>query len=210
MKDIDLDKIYRETPLAEIPWNSELPPEALVRLVESSRIKPCRTLDLGCGAGNYAVYFAGKGFEVTGVDISPTAIKLAQENAKQAGVECTFLAADALSDLREIQEDYDFIYDWQLLHHIFPEDRHKYAHNVNRLLHSDGRYLSCCFSEKDPQFGGSGKYRTTSLGTVLFFSSEQEIKELFEPYFTIEELKTIELPGKFAPHQVIFAFMQKK
>ena len=164
---------------------------------------------MGCGAGNYAVYFAGQGFEVTGVDVSPTAIELARENAVEAGVECTFLAADVLGDLREIEEDFDFIYDWMLLHHIFPEERPKYVKNVNRLLRSGGRYLSCCFSEKDPQFGGTGKFRQTSLGTVLFFSSEQEIKELFEPYFKLEELNTIEFPGKFAPHRAVFAFMLK-
>jgi 2-polyprenyl-3-methyl-5-hydroxy-6-metoxy-1,4-benzoquinol methylase len=208
--DIDLDKIYRDRPLSEIPWNNESPPEVLVELVERGRIKPCKALDLGCGAGNYAIYLAEQGFEVTGIDISPTAIKLSEDKAEEMGVKCTFLAADVLGDLREIKEDFDFIYDWLLLHHLFPEDRHKYIGNVQRLLRSGGRYMSTCFSEEDPQFGGKGKFRQTTLGTVLYFSSEEELKELYSLYFNIDELKTIELLGKFAPHRAVYAFMQKK
>jgi 2-polyprenyl-3-methyl-5-hydroxy-6-metoxy-1,4-benzoquinol methylase len=63
-------QIYSETPPADIPWNIEIPPKALVGLVESGRMQPCKTIDLGCGAGNYAIYLASAGFDVTGVDIS--------------------------------------------------------------------------------------------------------------------------------------------
>jgi len=208
-KSIDLDKIYREVPMDKIPWNSEVPPPAIVELVESGRVLPCKTLDMGCGAGNQAIYLASRGFEMTGIDISPTAIKFAQKNAVQAGVKCQFLSADVLGNLDEIPGTFDFIYDWQLLHHIFPEDRAKYSQNIDRLLHSGGKYFSCCFSEQDPQFGGQGKYRSTSMGTVLYFSSLQEIKELFEPYSHMEELKNIEFPGKFDSHQSVYAFMSK-
>ena len=67
---------------------------------------------------------------------------------------------------------WDFAYDWGMLHHILPEQRHKYIEGVYRILNPKGKYLSVCFSEKDAGFGGSGKYRKTRLGTVLYFSSE--------------------------------------
>lgn len=47
------------------------------------------------------------------------------------------------------------------------------------------KYLSVCFSEVDECFGSRGKYRKTPLGTTLYFSSEEEIKELMTPYFDI-------------------------
>lgn len=68
IKQVDIDKIYRETPLEKIPWNLETPPEAMVELVRSGKIKPCKTVDLGCGAGNQVVYLAGRGFSMTGID----------------------------------------------------------------------------------------------------------------------------------------------
>ena len=210
MKRTEIDKIYRNMHPAEIPWNIETPPKALVELVESGKVKTCKTIDLGCGTGNYAIYLANIGFDVTGVDISPTAIKIAKENAKKKGVKINFLVADVLGDLDEVKETFDFAYDWELLHHIFPEKRKKYVENVYRILNARGKYLSVCFSEKDPQFGGLGKYRKTPLGTILYFSSEDELRDLFDPYFNIKELKTIEISGKFAPHLANYVFMEKK
>ena len=145
----EIDRIYRNMRPEEIPWNIEEPPDALLELVESGRVRPCKTIDLGCGAGNYAIYLANKGFEVTGVDISPTAIKIAKENAKRKGAEINFLVADVLGDLEELKETFDFAYDWELLHHLFPEERKIYIKNVHRILNPNGKYLSVCFSEDD-------------------------------------------------------------
>ena len=210
MKQVDIDSIYREMPLEKIPWNIETPPDALVELVKNEKVKPCKTIDLGCGAGNYAIWLAGEGFDVTGIDVSPTAIKVAKRNAKKKGIKCSFLAADVLGDLEEVKETFDFAYDWELLHHIFPEKRREYVENVHRMLNLGGKYFSVCFSEKNPQFGGSGKYRETPLGTILYFSSEDELRDLFQPYFNIAELRTTEIKGKFAPHIANCAFMEKK
>lgn len=207
---VDMDKIYRDVPLENIPWNIEKPPEALTELVESRKVEPCKTVDLGCGAGNYAIYLASKGFEVTGIDISPTAIGIAKENARKKGVKCKFIVADVLGDLHEIKETFDLAYDWELLHHIFPDEREKYVENVRRLLNPSGRYLSVCFNEKDPGFGGTGKYRKTRLGTVLYFSSLEELKGLFEPYFKIEEAKTVTILGKGVEHIANYVFMMRK
>jgi len=210
MKRTEIDKIYRNMRPEEIPWNIETPPKALIKLVEGEKVKPCKTIDLGCGAGNYAIYLASIGFDVTGVDISPAAIEIAKENAKKKRVECDFLVADVLRDLGKIKETFDFAYDWELLHHIFPEKRKKYVENVHGILNPGGKYLSVCFSEKDPQFGRVGKYRETRLGTFLYFSSEEELRDLFDPYFNIEELRTIEISGKFVPHLANYAFLTRK
>lgn len=51
-----MNKIYRNMPMEEIPWNIEEPPKVLVELVESENVKPCKTIDLGCGTGNYAIW----------------------------------------------------------------------------------------------------------------------------------------------------------
>ena len=205
-----MDKIYRNTPLEEIPWNIETLPDVLAELVDSGKVKPCKTIDLGCGTGHYAIYLASIGFDVTGIDISPTAIKIAKENAKKKGVKCNFLATDVLGNLDEVKETFDFAYDWELMHHIFPQQRKKYVENVYRILNPKGKYLSVCFSAKEPEFGGSGKYRETRLGTILYFSSEDELRDLFEPYFNIKELKTIAIRGKPVPHLANYAFMERK
>lgn len=42
-----------------------------------------RVLDIGCGAGRHALYLQGLGHPVTGIDISPLAIKVCQERGLQ-------------------------------------------------------------------------------------------------------------------------------
>lgn len=59
-----------------------------------------KILDVACGRGKLACYYAKKlGAEVTGVDLSPEMIESSQENAKMEGVEnkTQFSVADALS-----------------------------------------------------------------------------------------------------------------
>ncbi|MGD0952756.1 MAG: class I SAM-dependent methyltransferase [Methanotrichaceae archaeon] len=193
MKPNEMDKIYRTMSLEEIPWNIETPPKALVDLIGSGKVKPCKAIDLGCGAGNYAIYLASIGFDVTGVDISPMAIKIAKENAKKKNVKSNFFVADVLGDLHEVKETFDFAYDWEVLHHIFPEERKKYVQNVHRILNPKMKYLSVCFSEKDPQFGSSGRYVKTRIGTILYLSSQEELRDLFDPCFDIKELGDYQL-----------------
>ncbi|MDD1662224.1 MAG: class I SAM-dependent methyltransferase [Methanomicrobiales archaeon] len=210
MKTVDIDEIYRRMPLDRIPWNIETPPDALVDLVTSGKVKPCRTIDLGCGAGNYAIYLAGMGFDVTGVDGSPTAIEIAKEKAEEKGIRCNFIVADLLGDLHEVDGTFDFAYDWEVLHHIFPDDREPYMKNVHKILNPGAKYLSVCFSDEDLQFGGTGKFRKTTIGTVLYFSSETEICELLSPYFIIGELKTIDISGKYGSHRAVYALSYRR
>jgi len=210
MDQIDMDEIYRKMSPEQIPWNIEEPPDSLVELLDKERVQPCKVIEFGCGLGNYTRYLSSRGFDATGVDISPTAIRLAEENARKKGLMCTFIVADVLGDLKEVEGTFDFAYDWELLHHIFPKQRRKYVENVYGKLKLGGSYLSLCFSEKDPQFGGMGKYRKTQISTVLYFSSEAELRNLFEPYFRIEELKTIRIKGKNGDHFAVYAFMHRR
>jgi SAM-dependent methyltransferase len=205
-----IDDIYTNVPLEEIPWNNENPPQLLVELLDSGKIQTCNAIDLGCGAGNYVIYLAERGFKATGVDISPAAIEIARENADKKGVICDFIIADVTEGLSEIDQSWDFAYDWGLLHHILPQSRQEYIENVHRILNPRGKYLSLCFSVKDTGFGGAGKYRKTRLGTILYFSSEDELKKLFESFFQIKDLRTIKIEGKFEPHIFNYVFMERK
>ncbi|MBD3217881.1 MAG: methyltransferase domain-containing protein [candidate division Zixibacteria bacterium] len=205
-----MDEIYRDMSLEQIPWNRSEPPQILVDAVESGNIKPCKTVDLGCGAGNYSIWLAKHGFNVTGIDISERAVQHARQAAEGADVKCNFHVRDIIGDLSEFKGSFDFALDWELLHHIFPEDRPKYVKNVHDMLKPDGRYFSLGFSEGDPSFGGEGKFRETPIGTVLYFSSEDELEELFHPFFKIIAINTVEIAGKHGPHEAISSWLKRK
>jgi cyclopropane fatty-acyl-phospholipid synthase-like methyltransferase len=205
-----MNNIYSTVPPDRIPWNRVEPPEMLREIIETGKVKPCRAIELGCGAGNYVMYFAQNGFDVTGIDISESAIRMAKRSASDRDVNCRFIIADVRGDMSGVSGTFDFAYDWEVMHHVFPKDREAYTNNVYGLLDHDGLYLSVCFSEKSPQFGGKGKYRRTPLDTVLYFSSEHEMEALYKPHFEIQELKTVDVAGKFGSHKAIYAFLKKK
>ena len=60
------------------------PGEALARIVGD--LAPGRALELGCAKGDDAVWLAKQGWSVTAVDVSPTVLAYAEENAHRAGV----------------------------------------------------------------------------------------------------------------------------
>ncbi len=186
------EKIY-EKPKAV--WTRTEPPQELVELIEKGKIKPCKAIDIGCGEGFYSIYLASKGFDVLGIDFSEKAIKYAKENAASQGVNVRFLVMD-VDDLEKLEEKFDFVLEWGVMHHIMPPQRKKYVKGVGNLLNKDGKYLSVCFNEKSPEFGGSGKgYRISPIGTKIYYSSQNELKELFEPYFQIIEAKIAAMVG---------------
>ncbi len=205
-----MEKIYRTLPTDKIPWNLEAVPDILQDIVKTESIKPCKVIELGCGVGTYVRYFSSKGFDATGVDFSDSALALARDSALKKGAHCRFIAADVLGEMTEVQDTFDFAYDWELLHHIFPQDRERYIHTVYQLLNPGGHYLSVCFSEEDPRFGGTEKYRKTSLDTLLYVSSEDEIENLVKPLFEIKEIKTVDIKGKGGFHTAIYAFLRKR
>ena len=66
----------------------------LVRLVDFDGYRGRSVLDVGCGAGVDLARFARGGAEVTGVDVSPSAIDLARRNFEQQGLRGRFEVAD--------------------------------------------------------------------------------------------------------------------
>jgi SAM-dependent methyltransferase len=147
---------------------------------------------------------------MTGIDISPAALELARQGAFDNGVECEFLEEDITGNVERLDDAFDFGYDWEVLHHVFPDKRKVYVSNVHRVLRSGATYLSVCFSDQDRDFGGKGRYRKTPLGTTLYFSCEEEIEQVFTPKFKILELDTAEIAGKYGPHHVIVALLARK
>src|SRR5919204_4065468 len=54
-------------------------------------------LDAGCGTGETALFLAGRGCQVTGIDFLEEPIKRARGKAAERGVPVTFLVKDALT-----------------------------------------------------------------------------------------------------------------
>lgn len=205
-----INHIYKNTKKEKIPWINNKLPACLLDLLERKILNPCKIADLGCGIGTYSLCFAKLGFEAYGFDYSQIAIDKATELFQLKGLHDHFEVMDLSLARKPIDHLFEFAFDYEVLHHVFPEDRKQYVKNVHSMLAPNAKYLSVCFSETDECFGSVEKYRKTPLGTCLYFSSEEEIEELMTPYFDILELKTIEIDGKPKAHQAVYCLMQKK
>lgn len=67
-----------------------------------------RALEIGCGAGLFAVALAGRGFDVVAGDSASTMLELARRNAERAGVRITLKSIDA-HRLDEPPAHYDLV-----------------------------------------------------------------------------------------------------
>ena len=70
----DWDTYYRENNVKEMPWyESNLDPD-LNNEIKSRNLSRGKFLDLGTGPGTQAIQLSNLGFDVTGSDLSETAI----------------------------------------------------------------------------------------------------------------------------------------
>jgi len=103
--------------------------------------KKGKLLELGCGAGNSTLWLAEKGYDVSGVDISPTAIDWAREKALEKNMKAVFQVGNVV-DLKEYSNDFfDIVLDGHCFHCIIGEDRKQFLKNAGRVLKPGGVFL---------------------------------------------------------------------
>ena len=83
-------------------------------------------LDLGCGSGIWAVKLAQRGWQVTGVDFVPKALRRARERARQAGVEVRLVDGN-VTELANagVGSGFPFLLDFGLFHDELGDEQRK-------------------------------------------------------------------------------------
>lgn len=125
----------------------------LLYWLENKKIKPCRILVPGCGNGHEVLYLAEKGFDVTAIDIAPTAVanlnKILAENKLHANV----IQADFFNWNPE--QTVDAIYEQTSLCALSPDLWVAYEHCLYQWLKPNGKLLAQFMqtgSEEGPPF----------------------------------------------------------
>ncbi len=88
-------------------------------------------MDLGCGTGPVSHYLSQKGFRTYGIDVSPTAIEIAQKLAAERGLDNVTFEVKDIVNYPNPKPTFDLVVDASCLHCIvFDEDRHKVLSNI--------------------------------------------------------------------------------
>ena len=125
----------------EMSWEKGAPSPGLVDFLAARPGLPRRTVCVpGCGTGHDVRAWAQAGFDAFGCDIAPSAIRLATERTKAAGLTAQFQLADFLRDKPPFQ--FDWLFEHTLFCAIHPGERDDYVRAVLRWLKPDGQYLA--------------------------------------------------------------------
>ncbi|EAA8762344.1 class I SAM-dependent methyltransferase [Salmonella enterica subsp. enterica] len=103
---------------------------------------PAKFLEFGCGnAAMSSQLMAQKGYDVYGVDISPTAIKWANERFSSLNLKGSF-HVDNICDISHFTaESFDIIFDGSCLHCINGEDRADCFKEMKRMIKPNGSLI---------------------------------------------------------------------
>lgn len=161
----------------QAPWDIGRPQRAFLAVADQITGS---VLDAGCGTGEIALFLAGRGCKVTGIDFLEEPIQRARRKAAERGLSVTFLVRDA-TELIDWPEQFDQVIDCGLFHTLSDEDRKKYVAGLGAVLKLGGRLFLMCFSDQEP--GTQGPRRI----------SQQELREAFAGGWAVESIRPAQI-----------------
>jgi SAM-dependent methyltransferase len=136
----------------------------------------------GFGYGRNAKIFTDNGFEVTGIEISETAIDL----AKKQFADSITIYAGSVHSMPFDRSLYDGVFCYALLHLLSAEERAKFIDDCYNQLRSNGYMVFVSISKLDFRYGQGKEISRdtfeTRPGLNLFFYDLKSIESEFENY----------------------------
>jgi len=163
---------FEEMYAGQAPWDTGRPQPVFVNAADKFKGS---ILDVGCGTGENALFFARRGHAVTGADFLERPIALARRKAAERGIAATFVVKDALQ-LEEWNERFDNVIDSGLFHVFSDEDRARYVRGLGAVLKPGGRLWMLGFSQETP--GTEGPRRVTQTELRAAFSDGWQIESI--------------------------------
>lgn len=194
-------------------WDAGAPAPALLEYLEqeayADKPEPGRDHALvpGCGSGYDVFALAQYGYEATGIDLAPTAVKRFETLREQRGLG-EARARIALRDFFEFSRDdahqsaYDLIWDYTFLCAIQPSQRADWAEAMARLVRPGGVLLTLLFPIRD--FDDPSPTLDTDPGPPFRLHLEHARRILTPDAFSLEGVHTPQAshPGREGMEQL--------
>lgn len=170
-------------------------------------------LELGCGTGSSAIYFAGaKGCEVTATDISDVVIEQNKQYFSEPHV--NFEVLDMQQPFPYADDAFDVVFANLAIHYFTHEDTKKVVTEIARVLKQDGIFAFACKSVNDFHYGGGEKIEenvfVSTKGHVRHLFSIQYTEELIKDLFNIELLEEVTEEYENQKSKIIRCIARKK
>jgi SAM-dependent methyltransferase len=182
-------------------WDSEEGTEenivSIERLLTESRIEQVGSmLELGCGAGNLTTYFAKRGWDAHGVDISACAIDWARERAEQMNLDVDYQIGNVLNLENHASASLDLVLDGHCFHCIIGPDRQVFLREARRVLRPKGKLLIMTMCGGFPrEFAGSGVLDEATrcqlidgVATRYFGDADSIVQEIDDAGFEVQQV----------------------
>ncbi|TQR15545.1 class I SAM-dependent methyltransferase [Psychrobacillus soli] len=162
----------------------------------------------GIGYGRNAKIFLDYEINVTGIEISKTAIELASQNGLYLNI-----FHGSVNDMPFEDKLYEGIFCYALIHLLNKDEREKFIKDCYNQLKPGGYMIFTTISKEAPMFGKGkqlGKdYFEIMEGVKMFFYDSESIKQEFGNYGLIELTEIVE-PHKNMDNKPPFKFSMIK
>ena len=159
---------------------------ALAKLCAGGSLPPRgRALVPGCGRGYAVAELARAGFDATGLEIAPTAVKAANDHisaSEQLGdAAWRVIAGDFFEHRVAETERYSLIYDCTFLCAIEARQREAWAQQMAALVQPGGECITLIFPVQDPPYAGGPPFcMSVELVRSLLLPAGFEEKSVIE------------------------------
>ena len=188
---------YQNQAVETMPWFYPELDDDLRQALDQLGLQRGSALDLGTGPGTQAIQLAQRGFDVTAVDVSESAIRRARDRAVAHGLTITWQQDDILAT--RLDGQFDLIFDRGCFHVLPAERRQEYIRTVAGLLKPGAYFFLKCFSQLQP--GTDGPQRFTP----------EQIRELFGHQLQVRSIKETVYQGTLDPlPRALFCVLQRE
>jgi SAM-dependent methyltransferase len=171
------------------PWLAGSPAPALLELLRSGGLPAGSVIVPGCGSAHDVIALARAGRTTTGVDISPTAVALAQRalaaEPPDVAARARIIVADVLSENHSLPT-FDVAFDYTFMQALPPTERPAWARSMARVLRGGGELVTLLFPVGD--FPGGPPFAMTPASA----------RALLAPFFDCAEERALRAEESFA------------
>jgi ubiquinone/menaquinone biosynthesis C-methylase UbiE len=140
-----------------------------------------RVLELGCGSGKTLRAMGQRGWNVTGIDFSSTAVLLSRQVYSDPSQGQVMVADVRKSPFKNAT--FDAVFAIHVIGHMPEYDRREITHEVNRILKPGGFLFFRDFSTEDFRFGKGSRTEATTFERdnhiITHYFTSQEVVDLF-------------------------------